>query len=195
MLCKTPAALAKVCNNTASGVSKAWLFDPLDFTWTQPTATNGSGALTVVARATGATAIGGALMYPVILDNKDNASEYTAKRSSKNRKPKYEHNLNLKYEALSQTFTDWLTAIDATACCGVGIVMLLNNGKILIAGQRVIGGTEIAYPLQMLLDDGTFTSGKATDDFQGGDLNFKGDHNLPLNEFTGNISVIVGFES
>lgn len=195
MLCKTPAALAKVCNNKPSGLSKLWLFDPLDFTFTQPTATNGSGALTVVARATGATSIGGALMYPVALDNKDNAATYEAKRTLKNRKAKYEHSVNIKYEELSQTLTDWLTTIDSTACCGVGMVMQLNSGKILVAGQRVIGGTEIAYPLQMLLEDSTISSGKLSDDFQGGDLNFKGDHNLPLNEFTGNISVIVGFES
>lgn len=195
MLCKTPAALAKVCNNNPSGISGLWLYDPLDFTWTQPTVANGTGALTVVARATGATAIGGALMYKVALDNKDNAGNYEAKRTLKNRKPKYEHNINVKYEELSQTLTDWLSTMDATACCGVGMVIRLNSGKILVAGQRVIGGVEIAYPLQMLLEDSTISSGKASDDFQGGDLNFKGDHNLPLNEFTGNISVIIGFES
>jgi len=55
------------CNSNSGGVSRAWVFDPADFTWTQAAPSTGIPypPYTAVALMSGATLAGGSGFYPI----------------------------------------------------------------------------------------------------------------------------------
>ncbi len=194
MLCTTLRPYNRTCGPTSGGVARLWIFDADDFNFTQAAADpSGAKPYSAVALRPGATAAGGARMFPIKFE-KDEA-EYTFKQSRKGCSVKYEHQLEFKLADLSQLITNWNAAIDAAGCCcGIGIVVQLNSGKIFVAGEKWVNSAAIDIPLEMKQDGSSGTSGKLKDDFNGETVIIKGDHMRKLYEYSDKVQSIIDLQ-
>lgn len=190
MLCFNAKGYVRTCAGVSGGVSRIWIFDPADFDWTLAQAD--APAYSVVARRSGATAEGGACMYPVVFQDKE--ANYQFAHSVTGCAVRYEHTLNLQLPQLSGSLTRFLQYLDAAGCCcGLGFVIELNDGKIFVMGERYVGGAPI--PLFKVRQDGTTgDTGKLFSDFNGANVVMKADYSRALLEYSGGISAIVAFE-
>ncbi len=266
--------LAKACKRTSGGVSRIWIFDPDDFSFTQAannpvtgpqpysaivlrnagsgatataaiasnavssitvtvggtgyltppvvqitggggtgatavasiaggqvtaiTVTNGGSGYTTAPTVTlvsGATAAGGARMFPIQFNKNGNEAEYTYKQSRKGASVKYEHQIQFFLDDIDQMVAQWNQTIDdAGACNGIGLLIQLNSGKIFVAGERWVGGLPVDIPLIMRQDGSSGTSGKMFDDANGQDTIIKGDFGRNLYEFNGGLASITALE-
>ena len=190
MLCVTLTAYTRPCGGVSGGVSNIWIFDPSDFNFTQTAA---GDAYTVAARRTGATAVGGALMFPVKFQSKE--SEFKFKHTVNGCSVKYEFEMSAQLPDLSNDLTNFLSALDsAGCCCGLGIAVLFNTGKLFIIGEKYVNDSLIPY-FEVMMNGTEGGSGKKFEDFNGANVMFKGEYNRMAREFTGGVSVITGFET
>lgn len=189
MLCVTLSSYSAACSTTSGGVSTIWVFDPSDFDWTQATVSGVAGPYTAVALV--ATSTG--LMYRVNFQRKE--AEFKFKHSINGCSVKYEFDLQAQLPNLSQALTNFLQSLDkAGCCCGLGIVIQLNSGKIFVIGERVVNGDEIPY-FEVKMDGTEGGSGKKFDDFNGANVMFKGEYSRMAYEFTGGASAIKDLET
>lgn len=181
-----------VCAALASGVARAWIFDPEDFDFTQavPDADGSVQPYTAVALRTGATALLGAKMFPIGFSRKE--AEYTYKQSLKNGASKYEHQLELSVRKLTQGLANFSSKLDAASVCGgVGVAFQLNDGTIFVSGERFINGAAINIPFDMVQDGSSGGTGKELDDKNGATIILKGDANRMLYEYTGGVQSLI----
>lgn len=117
-------------------------------------------------------------------------AEWTWKQSVKGCAVKYDHEFKFQLPENGQTLTTFLEALDAASCCcGLGMFIRLNSGKIFVAGEKYVNATSI--PRFTVKQDGSEGgSGKLFDDFNGGNLTLKGSYSRNLYEFTGAWSAI-----
>lgn len=183
------------CQSTSGGIAKTWLFDGEDFDFTQAAAVGGVAApYTAISLRDGADPEQGALMFPVTFDKK--SAEYTFTHSRNGCSVKYEHRLEFQLSELSQLLTNWNKAVDAAGCCcGIGIVILMNNGKIFIMGEKYVNDEVLPVPLEMQQNGSTGTSGKLMEDFSGQTVVMLGEFNRALYEYTGTVQSIVDLET
>lgn len=185
---------AAACAAISGGVSRLWVFDNKDYTFTQAAfdPATGHAPYTAITAMTGADAAGAA-MLPLKFERFE--VEYTYKQSRKGRFSKYEHQLQFKMADLSQSLANWNVLLDAASACeGVGLIIQLVTGKILVMGEAIIGGNPIEVPMYVMQDGSSGTSGKVMDDFNGQDTILKTDYNRPLLEFTGGLAAITALE-
>src|SRR5690606_8020844 len=186
----------RACSPTSGGIARIWIFDGEDFDFTQAEEDPLVGPLpyTAVALRTGATAAGGALMFPIRFEKK--AAEYTFTQSRNGCSVKYEHRLEFGLPDLSQLTTQWNLAVDAASCCcGVGLAIQLNSGKIFIAGEKYVNGSVINIPLEMQQNGSTGTSGRLMEDFNGETVVLIGDYTRKLYEYSGTVQSIIDLET
>jgi hypothetical protein len=188
MLCVSLRSYARSCSGVTGGLSDILFFDPSDFDFTQAASTD---PYTVVTRRAGATAVGGALMYPVTFN--ENEAERTWKQSRKGCAVKYSHEVHAQLPQLSNGLTTFLQALDAAGCCcGLGIIMRHQDGKIFVMGEKYVNATQITK-FTAVMDGSDGGTGKLLDDFNGANVVIKADYSRDLREFTGDWSVIQGF--
>jgi hypothetical protein len=122
-------------------------------------------------------------IYPVSFQQDE--AEWKWSQSVKGCSVKYDHEFDFQIPDNSQTMTNWQQSLDAAACCcGLGMIVRLNNGKILVAGEKFVNGTE--QPRFTLKQDGSSgTSGKLIDDANAGNMVFKGSYTRNLYEYSG----------
>ncbi|MFB6453714.1 hypothetical protein ACE38W_00460 [Chitinophaga sp. Hz27] len=185
MLCVKLKDNKRTCTGVSGGISNAVLFDPADFNFTQTTPDDGYSA---IALREGATAAGGAKMFD--FQFQINEAERKVKVSRKGPSVKYEHELSLQVPQLSQDRTTFFQMLDAgSTCCGVGMILRHNDGKIFVIGERFVNDEEITkFLLQHDGSDGG--SGKQFDDFNGMNVVLKANYTRELVEFTGAWSAI-----
>jgi len=146
MLCVTLKSYTAPCSATTGGVSDLWVYDPADFNWTQDATTKSYTAITL---RDGATAAGGAKMFRLTFQRKE--AEFKFKHTLNGCSVKYEFDLDAQLPNLSQELTNYLSSLDsAGCCCGLGLVIRLNSGKIFVIGERYVNGNTIPY-FEMLL--------------------------------------------
>lgn len=195
MLCVKLKSYTAACAATSGGVANIWFFDPADFNFTQDAAAaDGTpGEYTAVALRAGATAAGGALMYPVSFQRKE--AEFTAKQSVSGCSVKWDYELTMQLPNISHDLNTFLMSLDAAGCCcGVGVVIRLNSGKVFVAGERFVNTEQIPY-FELKQDGSEIGSGKQFSDFNGAKLTIKGEYSRPPFEFTGGVSVITALET
>jgi hypothetical protein len=194
MLCFDLTDYVKTCEPESGGVSNIMVFDPDDFNFTQAAPIAGKKQpYTAVALRTGATAAEGALMYELNFTRDE--AEWTWKQSVKGCAVKYEHSFNFQLSGNSQALTNLLEALDAAACCcGLGMIVRLNNGKIFVAGEKWVNATDI--PRFTVLNNGSNGgTGKLYDDPNVGNLVILGSYSRNLYEYTGLWSTIVALKT
>lgn len=189
MLCVSMKGYTQACGAVTGGVSDVGLFDPSDFDFTQAAPVSGvAQPYTAVALRAGATAVGGAKVY--LISFQQDEAEWTWKQSRKGCSTKYEFEWKLQLNNNAQALTTFLQALDAAGCCcGLGVIFRLNSGKILVAGEKYVGGSAIQR-FTVAHDGSDGTSGKLFDDFNGGNLVLKGSYGRNLYEFSGAWSAI-----
>lgn len=138
---------------------------------------------TVVITTVGSVAATGAKMF--LINFQRDEAEWTWKQSVKGCSVKYEHSFNLQLPDNSQNLTTFLAALDAASCCcGLGMIMRLNNGKIFVAGEKYVNGSSISR-FTVVQDGSSGGSGKLYDDFNGGNLVLTGGYLRNLYEYSG----------
>lgn len=112
-------------------------------------------------------------------------AEWSWKQSVKGCSTKYEHTFAFQLPENSQALTTFLQALDAASCCcGLGMIIRLNGGRIFVCGEKYVNGESIAR-FKVTQNGSSGTSGKLYDDFNGGNLTLIGNYSRNLYEFTG----------
>jgi hypothetical protein len=195
MLCVKLKKYTRPCLGVSGGIGKIWVFDPadVDFTQAAPSAGGSPQPYTAVALRPTATIATGSGFFPITFQYKE--AERTWKHSVKGCSTKYEHEFKAQLPQLSQELTAFLQSLDsAGCCCGLGLAIQHNDGKIFIAGEKYVNAAEIPpFIVQMNGSDGA--TGKLFDDFNGANVVFKADYNRDLYEFTGGAAAIAALEA
>lgn len=180
----------KQCVPNSGGISRVFVFDPVDFDWTQSGITvPGLAPYTAVALRGGATLLGGSGFFEIGFDYLE--AEHKAPQSVKGSSQKWAHSLSLQLPYDNQRLTNFLYAMMAAlTCTSLGFVIVYNNSVIKIMGERYVNAAELTAIFRVIMDGSEVDSGKAMDDPNGAKVMFKGDYNRPLNEFTGGIGAI-----
>jgi len=195
MLCIKLKSFDRACGPTTGGVSRIWIFDREDFNFTQA-ATDANGdkpVYTAVALRAGATADDGALMFPIKFEAKE--AEYKYAQSRKGSSVKYEHSLEFLLPDLGHFITQWNEKVDAASvCCGIGLIVELNSGKIIVLGEKYVNAAPITdWKIEQNGSSGT--SGKLYDDVNGQTTALKGDYKRGAYEYSGGVAAIVALET
>ncbi len=142
----------------------------------------GTIAATETAFTGGVTGSGGK-MYTINFLRDE--AEWTWKQSVKGCSVKYEHSFNFQLPENSQNLTTFLQALDAASCCcGLGMVVRLNDGRIFVAGEKYVNGSAISR-FTILNNGSSGGTGKLYDDFNGGNIVLTGPYSRSLYEFDG----------
>lgn len=175
------------CKGVSGGIARIFIFDPADFDFTQAAPIS-----SVIQPYTAIADVDtGNFVYEIGFQR--NQAEYTFKQSSKGGySTKYEHQLMFIAPDISMLTAQWNTLIDkAGVCCGVGMIIVLNSGRILIAGEQSVNAAPLAVPFYCFQDGSSGTSGKLFDDTNGNTVMLKGDYNRALIEYTGTLASIL----
>jgi hypothetical protein len=180
MLCVKLKEFAKICGGVSGGISDVAIFDPSDFNFTQATA---SDPYSAVALRDGATAANGGKMFRIQFQV--NEAERTWKQTRAGASVKYDHEFKMQLPQLSQNLTTFLESLDAAGtCCGLGLILRHNDGRIFVAGEKFVNSDEI--PNFLVLPDGSDgASGKTFDNFNGANVLLKASYTRDLYEYTG----------
>lgn len=182
-----------VCAAISAGISRIWLFDNKDYTFTQAAYSDTTGHAPYTAIAKVDVDDSGPLL--VVKFERDEA-EYTYTQSRKGRFSKYEHQLSFQLASTSLAITNFNQLLDAaSACDGVGFIVQLVSGKILVMGEAIIGGAAIDTPMYVMQDGSTGTSGKVMDDFSGQNTVIKCPYKRGLIEYTGTLASLTALEA
>lgn len=157
------------------------------------TVTNGGTGYTSAPTVTIAPPAVSGIMLPINFQREE--AEYKFTQSRKGCSVKYEHSLEFLLPDLSHTITTWNASVDAAGCCcGIGLAIQFNSGKIFIAGERFVNGDAIDIPLYMQQDGSTGTSGKLLDDVNGETAILKGSYPRKLYEYTGGVQSLIDLQ-
>lgn len=186
MLCVRLKPYERACGGVTGGISDIAIFDPNDLDFTQTTASDGTvGAYTAADERHG---VEGISVFPVTFQQDEAELKWT--QSRKGCAVKYEYDLLFQLPEMSQTLTNFQQALDAAGCCcGVGMFVRFNSGKIFVLGEKIVNAASIPR-FTMAQDGSEGGSGKLFDDFNGGNLHLKGNYSRPPYEFTGGWAVV-----
>lgn len=188
MLCVTLSSYVRTCSAVSGGISDIMLFDPSDFTFTQASLT---APYTAIATRPGASIATDILMFPISFT--ENEADRTWKQTRKGCSTKYDHEVHAQLPQLSDALTTFLQSMDAAGCCcGLGIIIRHNDGKIFVMGEKYVGANAIPK-FTVTMDGSDGTSGKLFDDFNGANVLFKGPYSRELREYTGTWATLLAF--
>lgn len=194
MLCIKLKAFDRICAPTSGGVSRAWIFDRDDFNFTQGAADADGNKATysAIALRAGADPNDGALLFPVLFQNKE--AEYRYTQSLNGSSVKYEHILEMLLPDIGHFITQWNEKVDAAAaCCGIGLIIELNSGKIIVLGEKYVN-TAAIREWRLGQNGSTGSTGKLFEDPNGQTTLLTGDYFRGAYEFSGGIAAIIALE-
>lgn len=195
MLSITLKSFDRECAATSGGVSKVWIYDRDDWNFTQAAADVDGNlpAYDAIARRVGADAASGALLFPVIFQDKE--AEYRYTQSLTGSSVKYDHILEMLLPDIGHFITQWNQKVDAAAAChGIGIIVRLNSHKTLVLGEKYVNDAEIDE-WKMKQNGSTGTSGKLREDPNGQTTLLTGDFDRGAYEYSGTLASLTAFES
>lgn len=197
MLCVRLKAFDKACQATTGGISRIWIFDREDFNFTQALADGDGNAqkysAIAVRTAAGADDADGAVLFPVQFQYKE--AEYRYTHSLNGSSVKYEHVIEFLLPDLDHFITQWNERVDAaSACCGIGIIVELNSGKILVLGEKYVNDSAVRE-FRMAQNGSTGTSGRLFEDPNGQTTLLTGDYFRSAYEYSGTIASLEALEA
>lgn len=147
------------------------------------TVEDGGDILTTKTAFTGGVTGSGGKVF--VMNFLRDEAEWTWKQTVKGCSVKYEHSFNFQLPENSHTLTTFMAALDAASCCcGLGMAIRLNDGKIFIAGEKYVNGSAISR-FTILNNGSSGSSGKLYDDFNGGNMVLTGPYSRSLYEYSG----------
>jgi hypothetical protein len=181
MLCVTLKTYERACGGVTGGISDVGVFDPNDLDFTQPADVDGQKqAYTAVAERAGVVTPS-IFMFSFQADE----GEWTWTQSVTGCSVKYEHEFIFQLPDNSHELTVFQAALDAAGCCcGLGLIIRLNSGKIFVAGEKYVNAASITKFI-IKQDGSEGGSGKLLDDFNGGNIHFKGSYSRNLYQYIG----------
>lgn len=186
MLCVSLKAYTRACGGVTGGISDIGLFDPNDLNFTQAADVDG------VKQKYSAVAERADVVAPSVflISFQVDEGEWTWTQSVTGCAVKYEHEFIFQLPENSQELSTFQQALDAAGCCcGIGMIIRLNSGKIFVAGEKYVNAASI--PRFTIKQDGSEGgSGKLFDDFNGGNIHLKGSYSRNLFEYSGAWSTI-----
>lgn len=181
MICVSLKPYVRACGGVTGGISDLAIFDPNDLDFTQAEAVEGSAQkYSAVAERDG---VDGISIFSISFQ--ENEAEWTYTQSVTGCSTKWEHEWIFQLPENSQELTVFQQALDAAGCCcGIGLIMRMNNGKIFVAGEKYVNAASITK--FTLKQDGTEGgSGKLFDDFNGANIHLKSSYSRNLYEYSG----------
>ena len=181
----------KACSPNHGGISRIWIGDPQDFNFTQA---EPNGPYMAVSLNAGASIVGGSGFYKVDFTYLEGT--YKSNQSVKGTQNKVSHTLTCQLPTMSTRLNDFLmTAMAATYCTGLLVVMQFNTGVIKVMGEAVVNSMPIPAVFRVIMDGTEEDSGKAYDDFSGANVSFKGDYWRFAMVFEGGVEGITALEA
>lgn len=185
MICVSLKPYSRACGGVTGGISDLGIFDPNDLDFTQTTTDGVIGAYTAADERHG---VEGISVFLVSFQVDEGEWKWT--QSVTGCAVKYDHEFIFQLPENSQTLTNFQQALDAAGCCcGIGMFVRLNSGKVFVAGEKIVNGASIPR-FNMKQDGSEGGSGKLFNDFNGGNIHFKGSYSRNLYEFTGGWAVV-----
>jgi hypothetical protein len=181
MLCVQLVGYTRTCGAVTGGISDIAIFDPSDLDFTQAAAVdNIQQPYSVIALREGADDVAA-----FVINFQQDEAEWKWKQSTKGCSVKYDHEFNFQLPENSQTLTTFSQGLDAASCCcGLGMIIRLNSGKIFVAGEKYVNGEPITR-FKITQNGSEGGSGKLFDDLNGGNFSLKGAYSRNLYEFSG----------
>lgn len=182
------------CTTIVGGCDLLLVGDANDWDLTEGAAdTNGDPTgYSILARRTGATAVGGALLFPI--DSlEDSIDVQITQANAEGASSAWEYVIAARMAKMSQIMTNFNKKMDAASvCCQLIFFWEHNDGTLFVAGEKYVGGVRI--PKFRFRQDGSkMGSGKKFSEFNGQDLSMKGSYLRPPYEFTGGIAALEAF--
>lgn len=197
MLCVRLKSYDKACTATSGGVSRVWIFDREDFNFTQASADADGNkpkyTAVTVRTAAGADDTDGAVLFPVTFQYKEAAYRYAQSKAGTS--SKYEHTVEMLLPDLDHFITQWNERVDAaSACCGIGVILELNSGKIIVLGEKYVNGSSIRE-WRMEQNGSTGDTGKLFEDSNGQTTLLVGDYYRSAYEYSGTTASLEALEA
>lgn len=196
MLCVRLKSFDKACAATTGGISRIWIFDRDDFDFTQAADVDGAKqkySAIAVRTAAGADDQDGAVLFPITFQFRE--AEYRYTQSLNGSSVKYEHIVEFLLPDLDHFIAQWNDAVDAaSACCGIGIIVELNSGKILVLGEKYVNGDAIRE-WRIVQNGSTGTSGRLFEDPNGQTTLLTGDFSRSAYEYSGTVASLQALEA
>lgn len=189
MLCVKHKGLFRKCAPSSGGVSRILIFDPNDFSFAQDPQ---SRAYTAIVRRPGADTDSDLGFFYDIPFKRKEAERTWSQTIGTSGATKYTHTVTALVAALGQDLTNFLSNLDAASyCCGLGIIIEHNDGKVFVMGEKYVDDETI--PVFWVEHSGTEGgTGKLFDESNGATIKFVGDYSRELNEFKGGIDAVLG---
>lgn len=194
MLCVSLKKYTRACGGVTGGISRIWVFDPSDFDFTQAADVAGvKQPYTAVALQTGATVATGSGFFPISFQYQE--ADRTWKHAVTGCSVAYQHEVKAQLPQLSHGLTNFLQSLDsAGCCCGLGLLIEHNDGKIFVMGEKSVNAAPIPY-FQVKMADSDGATGKKFNDFNGVNVVFKSEYSRDLYEYTGGAAAIAALEA
>ena len=195
MITITLAKYVNPCVANSGGISRAWVFDPADFTWTQAAGTAGAPLppYTAVALSAGATLVGGSGFYPIPFYYL--TAQYKATHSRKNTANKWTHTFSCFLPGINASLTEFIGNLqNASTCSSLGLLIEDYNGVFTVVGEGIVNTLPIPGLWRMLMDGSDEDTGKAIDDDNGVMLSIKGDYNRKAVQYIGSLASIIALQ-
>lgn len=188
---KNISFVPSTCTVKPGGISQIYLFDStlLDFTQAAPVSgvTQPYTAITDLGTSTKIYGVQFARMQAQYQATQKNTTGINAG---------YEHTLTFPVPDLSMLSTQWSILADNQGyCCGIGLVIIFNSGRIFIMGESSVNGVGLAYPFYTWQDGSKADSGKKADDMNAYTAVIKGEYNRLLIEYTGTLASIIALKA
>jgi hypothetical protein len=187
MLCVSLNAYTRSCGGVTGGISDIAIYDPNDLNFTQ------SAAVAGVAQKYSAVAERDGVDSPsvFVINFQTGEAEMKITESVTGCATKYDFEWIFQLPDLSQNLTTFQQALDAAGCCcGIGVIMRLNSGKIFVAGERYVND-DIITRFTVKQDGSDGGTGKLFNDLNGMNIHFKASYSRNLYEYSGTWASIV----
>jgi hypothetical protein len=194
MVCTGIIGFKRACAPVVGGNDLLLIGDASDFDFTLAAPdTDGSNlGYSAIARMTGATAIGGAMLFEINSQIESIGAEFT-QTPTENFTSAWEYIFTARLSQMGQSLTNFNEKIDAAAaCCQLLIIWRTMDGKIFVAGEKFVGGVrQTAFRIRQ--DGSKMQSGKKLTEHNGQDLSLKGAFRRPPYEYTGGMTALQAF--
>lgn len=178
----------QTCTNNSGGISRLWVGDAEDFNLTSGASGAQKDGYSAIARRTGATHVGGADLYEMILQ--EDSGKVTATNSETAGSAQWAYALEGQLIQVQQSMIDFAQKLDAASLCGQLIwVWQDNNGKIWVAGEKYVDAAAIVK-FKIRQNGSVIDFGQALNTFNGMNFKAQGNYTRPAYEFSGGFTAL-----